>query len=189
LSRSRLLELVKKKRRHAGFFHWPERRVGEQHIVQLFSEAAHSAGEHGLTEIASTVIDPPDCEALGPSGERVGIEVTELVDQKLAGQRPIKIRPKFWDVSEVVARINHIVRRKDLKCAHVTDFSKLILLVHTDEMFLRGYPGDEILEGLRAETFDAPNHFDEVVFMVSYDARVRTYPWVRLALSQRTTGQ
>jgi hypothetical protein len=188
MSQSRLLELVKKRRRHAGAFHWPVRRVGERHIVQLFSEAARTAGEHGLTEIASTPIDPPDCEALGPLRERVGIEVTEFVDQELAGQRPMKIRPKFWEVPEVVARINSIIRRKDLKCANVTDFAKLILLVHTDEMFLRGYPGDEILEGLRAETFEAPDHFDEVVFMVSYDARVRTHPWVRLALSQRTAG-
>ncbi len=189
MSRSRLLELVTKKRRHAGFFHWPERRDGERHIVHLFSEAARSAGEHGLTELASATIDPPDCEALGLLGERVGIEVTELVDQELAGQRPMRFRPKFWEVSEVVARIKDIIRRKDLKCAHVTGFAKLILLVHTDEMFLRGYPGDEILDGLRAQTFEAPNHFEEVVFMVSYDARTRTYPWVRLVLSPRAAGQ
>src|SRR5262245_29247579 len=103
MGESRLLELVRKKRRHAGFFHWPERRDGERAIVELLSEAARLVGEPGLTEIESTTIDPPDCQALGPSGERVGIEVTEFVDQSLAGQRPMRARPKFWEVPEVVA--------------------------------------------------------------------------------------
>jgi hypothetical protein len=189
MAEGRVLELVRRKRRHAGFFHWPERREGERGIVRLFSEATRSAGEPGLTEIESTTIDPPDCVAIGSSRERVGIEVTELVDQRLAGQRPMKTRPKFWEVPEVVALVSKIIRRKDLKCAQVTGFARLILLIHTDEMFLRGYAGDEIIEGLKAATFEAPSHFAEVVFMVSYDARVRTYPWVRLALSQRAAGQ
>jgi hypothetical protein len=145
MAESTLLELIRRKRRHAAFFHWPLRRDGERGIVQLLSETARVAGEPGLTEIESTTIDPPDCKALGPSGERVGIEVTELVDQSVAGQRPMNTRPKFWEVPEVVTRISEIIRRKDLKWAHVNGFARLILLIHTDEMFLRGYAGDEIL--------------------------------------------
>jgi hypothetical protein len=145
-------------------------------------------GEEGLTHIASTTKDPPDCEAIGPAGERVGVEVTELVDQSLAGQRPMTTRPKFWEVPEVVTRLDEIIRRKDEKCRHVTGFARLMLLIHTDEMFLRGYAGDDIFEGVRDTVFDYPNRIDEAVFMVSYDARIQSYPFVRLKFSTRHAG-
>ena len=149
----------------------------------MFSQAAQARGETGLSEIRSMAKDPPDCEAIGSAGQRVGIEVTEFVDQSLAGQRPMTTRPKFWEAPEVQAKLNEIIRNKDEKCRHVTGFAKLMLLIHTDEMFLRGYAGDDILEGLKEVHFERPNNLEEVVFMVSYDPRIQSCPYVRLTLS------
>lgn len=186
---SRLRELLKKKRRHAGFFHWPARPAAERNIVRCFSESAQAQGEPGLSNIDSVRPDPPDCEAIDSHGRRVGVEVTEFVDQALAGQRPITTRPKIWESNEVVTRLAQIIEAKDRKCSDVAGFARLILLIHTDEMFLRGYAGGEILDAVRLAAFERPRHIDEVVFMVSYDARTQTYPFVRLQLSATISGQ
>ena len=185
MSNSRLLESVRKKRRHAGFFSWPDRSVAERSVVQLFSEAAEAIGEAGLTDVSSVVADPPDCEARGSRGERIGIEVTELVDQRLAGQRVLSTPPKFWEGEEVADRLGQIIEKKDRKCAQVRGFDRLMLLIHTDEVLLTGYAGDDVLEFVRQATFQCPRRFDEVVFMVSYDARLQTYPWVRLRFAKK----
>ena len=152
-------------------------------MVQLYSETVREAGELGLTAIASWSRDPPDCQAIGPKGERLGIEVTEFVDQRLAGQNPMKTRPRFWEIADVIVRLTEIIEKKNLKCAGVKGFDRLMLLIHCDEMFLRGYAGDDVLEGLRDTTFKQPSRIDEVAFMMSYDARIRSYPIIKLRLA------
>ena len=184
MSNQTLLEAVRRKRKYAGFFDWPDKRIKESAIVRLLSEGMEAKGEPGFVEVIPNEVDPPDCVGVTANGQHVGIEVTEFVDQELAerGQRLIG-QHRDWTIPDVIDRIQTIIDTKDLKCARPTIFPRLILLIHTDELFLRGSAGEPVLEALAVRIFHKPVHIDEVVFMVSYDPDLQTYPWVRLNLA------
>ena len=149
--------------------------------MQRLSEALQAAGEPGFVGVASEESDPPDSVAVTPEGERVAVEVTELVDQRMAaeGQRRPG-RHRDWSPEDTISRIQEIIDSKDLKCTGLKMYSRVLLLIHTDEMSLQGYAGDEVLAKVRDHVFRTPKNIDEAILLVSYDPRVRTYPYVRL---------
>ncbi len=70
-------------RPYAGYFAWrSDRTLEELGVVQTLHESLEHYGEAFFHSYSSRGFknDPPDCEALSASGERIAIEVTELVD-------------------------------------------------------------------------------------------------------------
>ena len=76
-------EDTKQIRKHAPYFALSkDNQLNEVEVVRVFNSELknwgvdhfHSIGARGLGK------DPPDCEAIDNGGERIGIEVTELVD-------------------------------------------------------------------------------------------------------------
>ena len=120
----------------------------------------------------------PDC-LTEMDGEKIGIEVTELVDTNGIKEHPDNPRyggpeqflrefaiplPRLWSSDKLEKELVAIVRRKDEK-GKSNSLSKQFLLIVTDE------PGlDEAIlsECLKAITLQQPRHFDGVYVMMSY---------------------
>jgi hypothetical protein len=185
----RIADALRRSRRYAGFFDWPYRPVKESSIVQRLSEGLQAAGEPGFVGVeAQWPNDPPDCVAVTETGERVAVEVTELVDQRMAalGRRVLGLHYD-WTPAKTILRLQTIVGKKDRHCFGLREYARVLLLVHTDEMLLRGYAGDAVWEAVAACTFRRPANIDEVIVLVSYDPRVGTYPFTRLKLGKDPT--
>src|SRR2546425_10336973 len=76
-------EALRRSRGHASFFEWaPNRDLEEWGVATHFRESLEHRGELLFDRIISRGRgnDPPDCEAVGPDGKPIAIEVTELVD-------------------------------------------------------------------------------------------------------------
>lgn len=156
-------------------------------MVQRYSEALQAAGELGFAGVQSQETDPPDCLAITNGGARVAVEVTELVDEDMvrtAQRLPGRFRD--WAPRDVIAKLQQIIDNKDLKCGGLAHYDRVLLLVHTDEVFIHGYSGDAVRDAVGAHVFRAPRHIHEVVLLVSYDPRVQTYPFTRLQLAPAT---
>src|SRR5690349_15183171 len=72
-------------RGYADFFGWPQSRdVEEYGVVSALAESRQASGALFFTRLLARGRgnDPPDCEAEDEVGNRIAIEVTELVDAK-----------------------------------------------------------------------------------------------------------
>ena len=68
-----------------SFFEWAlNRDLKEWGVADHFRESLEKRGEPAFSRLRSPGRgnDPPDCEAVGPNGESIAIEVTELVDPR-----------------------------------------------------------------------------------------------------------
>ena len=74
------LEELGRGRGYASFFQWPDRQVMERGIVADLLEFAPDDFPAPVQSISSVDQDPPDCLVVAGSS-RIGVEVTELVDQ------------------------------------------------------------------------------------------------------------
>lgn len=170
-------------RNYAAFFEWPDQANKERAIVRTLSGELSAAGQPAFNSVESVVADPPDCLATTEDGRRFAVEVTELVDEETVqrNQRtPHQVHQ--WEASDVIARIQAIIARKDGQCSGLRGYHYRLLVIHTDEPWLQTYSGDRIWSAIKAHTFAKPKNLDEVVVLVSYDARTRTYPLIPLAV-------
>lgn len=116
--------------------------------------------------------DPPDCRAL-ISGEVVGIEVTELVDDKLlkrnisARERndPSAVQYRIWDQELLVTELQKIIARKENGHWKGGPFARKILVIHTSEFTLTAKLVSELLVGQRFQT----QFFSDVVLALQYE--------------------
>jgi hypothetical protein len=177
---------MKPSRMYASFFDWPRKLVKEQGILRTFHEALLAAGENAFQSFTPSKTDPPDCTAIDGGGDKVGIEITELVSEE-AIRRNLDGDAVYrdWEQEQVIEALECIIRRKDQKCSNVSGFSRLLLLIHTDEPVIDYEVYQSVLEN---HAFQKPHRFDEVVLLFSYDPRRETYPYVRLRF-QALPGQ
>ena len=135
----------------------------------------------------STLNDPPDCVARDNSGKLVGIEISEFVDLKtVRDAQHNKAYPKYWDKQEIIERTQPIILKKDRKKFHGGPYSKNILIIFTDETFL---DPDDAIQYLKQHEFKSTNQIDEIYFLLSYDPRHNTYPYVKLKKSDNIRVQ
>ena len=72
-------------RQHAPYFALSaDKQENEVEVARVLREEMLRRGEESYDSIRSRRLgnDPPDCEAVSSNQERVGIEVTELVDEQ-----------------------------------------------------------------------------------------------------------
>lgn len=58
-----LKEKLKKVKKYAPFFDWPDKQIKERGILQSFIESRELAGQSVWKNIRNSEIDPPDCVA------------------------------------------------------------------------------------------------------------------------------
>jgi len=183
----RLRAILAKTRKYSSFWEWPDKEVKERGIVRDWIAAT---AQNELTGVASTDRDPPDCIAHDGDGGTVGIEVTELVDQRAVemNERATCLEDRVycaWTLQSVTERIEEIIRHKDSKAVHGGPYARLVLVIHCDEPIVVSpcFP----LDALGQHVFSQPERITEVYLLLSYrpdPPRQGYYPCVRFRLGK-----
>lgn len=194
--RRRLREGLLAKRDHAGYFNWnADRDLEELGVIQELWSSLDASGETFFEDFSlrGRDNDPPDLEALTLDGEKLAIEVTELVDgQAIQQDKFIKKQPgsswqdrlsvaAAWDDASVIDELQRLITAKDGK------FSKLLggpypggycVVIFTDEPDLSP---DKLKSVLRGATFLAEN-INKCLLLIGYQPFQQHLTYIDLAL-------
>ncbi len=172
-----------KQRGYAGFFGWPEKDVAEWGVVQSLSEAAVSEPGFPLFSLTRRKPgqDPPDCEAVDSSGQRVAIEVTELVEPRAIEEVKRSGVPgsvmALWERDHFLDRLGELMVTKDRKSLKGAPWDDYWILVHTDEPDL---DADKVGFWLSDARLPRLVQATRAYLLMSYDPRRGGYPYFRL---------
>ncbi|MEW6116752.1 MAG: hypothetical protein AB1553_07620 [Nitrospirota bacterium] len=176
-----LEQILQEQRKYAAFFEWPDKQSKECGIVQCLLESMEN---HGLAPFTGLRPGPspnhaPDCIAEDKSGETVAIEVTEFVSRKAIemNQRGKNVY-HYWKPDEVINEVKKIITQKDGVTYRGGPYSKIVLVIHTDEIALDHETYSTVLSGA---AFEAQT-IDGAFFLFSYRPQVKSYPHVQLNL-------
>ena len=180
-----LIEIIKRQRKHANFFEWPQKDTKELCILKCLIESLEKEGCSSYSDPHSSVKDPPDCIARDNSGKLVGIEISEFVDLKtVRDAQHNNDYPKYWVKQEVIDETQSIIQKKDRKKFHGGPYSTLVLIIFADETFL---DPDEVIPYLKQHEFERTNQIDEIYLLFSYDPRYHKYPYIKLKKADNIT--
>ncbi|MFL6643163.1 MAG: hypothetical protein ACJ8GM_02410 [Paraburkholderia fungorum] len=184
---SLMREARKKDRGYANFFSWSiDRDLEELGVVKSLHEVLARAGAAPFTDIASRGRgeDPPDCEARNASGQRVAIEVTELVNGKAiaAFKQGDRYAWASWTRDEFLTALAELIQNKDKR------FPKLkgapypggyVVVVHCDESELSAAEVAAFIEGAPRI---ACSYITQAYLLLSYDPALECCPHFLLRL-------
>lgn len=181
----RLKEAAQKSRGYADFFEWPDKGIKERGVVQSLFETIEKWDEKFFSELSTRGEgnDPPDCEAKDANDNRIGIEVTELVDSASIKNY---INTKYvnwatWDSSKLVEAINERISTKDTpEKVKGGPYHGYFLVIHTDEPELSYSRVNDMLNNI---TFPPPLMITRAFLLISYDPNLRLYPYLELEWS------
>jgi hypothetical protein len=173
-----------------GYWAWmKDKQVGEHGAAQEILTAAGIAFEGLISRDRGQ--DPPDCEAV-IDGKRVGIEVTELVDERTLGRsmKAIKEREQgrepekpeayvVWDRAMLLGELQKRIEDKDQGGQKGGPYHRYFLVICTDETFLNAANVEEWLTGA---VFQA-SRITDVLFGLSYHSSHQSCPVFPLRLS------
>jgi len=136
-----LQKAAQRKRFYCSYWDWHNKPVKELGILSDFLKVLKALGmESVFTSLRqrSQGEDPPDFEGQDNAGRTIGIELTELVDEKTVNKRQVdrRLEYKSYTPSEAIERIEQIIREKDVKCYRGGPYQRIVLLIFTDEYFL-----------------------------------------------------
>lgn len=166
------LKVVPTLRKYAGYRAWKrnQKAIPEIDVARNVAQYLGTQGDLALTNLRPAEHDPPDVLANDVAGRIVGIEIVELVDPSAVraneqrGDEPPVMR--FWTESEVLGRVDQLVKGKDGKKYLGGPFGRIIVAVHTDEPDVRY---DAYAPALRGLTIAGLKQVDEVYVVFSYD--------------------
>lgn len=181
-----VLEILRREalrgRKHTGDSSWHDRSPAGKALVErswlesLLKEL-DADGACPYAEPSASGEDWPDCEAvLSESGERVAVEVTEVV--RGSSLRPGG-RPEPWTREEFLEAVQLRLTEKDARGHHGGKYAEYMVLLHTDEMYLEER---WVREALRGSVFALPHGTIDVAYLIlGYVGGRRAY--FRLALA------
>jgi len=172
---SQMMQYVKKMkempRNHASFFEWPDKSIKEIGITQDLFTILEEYSEDYLVNVMPGE-DPPDVKVITSKGKTVGIEVTELVNQK-AIEYQIKNDPRYyeevvsWSKSSFNKKLSDIIFKKNILCENKGgNYDELSLLIFTDEPEL---DSDTIKSYLEGADLGSPKNFKNVYILTGYE--------------------
>lgn len=175
-----------KARGYADYFGWgTDRDIEEWGVVNSLSDSLALEGKQLFYQLKrrGRTNDPPDCEALNQTGQRVAIEVTELVDGKAI--QAFKSGASFdwnnWDQAKFITALAALITRKDARFVALKDppyNGGYYVVVFTDEPMLDRHTVEAYLKGFQ---FDQPQYITKAFLLVSYDPRVEKCPYYALS--------
>ena len=179
-----LYEDSEQSRKHDPYFTLSkDKQQNELEVAHLLNEELKNRGAKYFDSIVArdSGKDPPDCEAIGDDGERIGIEVTELVDEDsitsaISGKMIDQLLPK---PSEVIEKVSAMIRRKD--CAIVKDgpYDLYILIIYCDDPKFLAF---DIHNELRNSRFGPTKLTDHAYFFQYYNPWKKCCPYYELRL-------
>lgn len=183
----RIKQAIARGRGYADHFGWPPNRdLEEWGVVDTFCEAQKAKNQ--LFLIRSSVKsrgrgnDPPDCEAQDFQGNRIGIEVTELVDPTAI--EALKQKGVYewaeWDREKIIRAITERLDAKD-KVERIKGgpYATYVVIIHTDEPSLNVRDVSNLLKDTH---FPKRKRIGRAFLLLSYDPEVKTYPCLELDL-------
>ncbi len=174
-----------KKRGYSDFFAWPHnRQLEEWAVVDALKESLekanagffHSLVAHGRGN------DPPDCEAILQDGGKLGIEVTELVDEEaiMAFKNGLTSYSAEWNETKLT---DFLAKRLSVKDASKNikggPYELYVLVIYTDEPQLTYEFAEQVLSG---HIFKAYSLIDRAFLLMSYDEQYHSCPYIELTI-------
>jgi hypothetical protein len=160
----------------------------EADIVNYWLDVKEQVDEIRFESIRRNYTDPPDFIAFDQNNARLAIELTELVDQQtveLNEQENNYYRK--WNDEDLINKIEYLIHEKDGKSYHEGPYSKIILVIFTDEPTLSYKRCNQILNH---HTFTEVNQINETYLLFSYDPNfdedIYHLPFIKL-LIQKTS--
>ena len=124
-------------RRYAGFFDWPDKQVKERGIVHDWAASFFGFDDFPFQHLKSRHMneDPPDCEVTYPNGDKVGFEVTELVDEDsvMFWAQGKSSDYRLYEPAEISDLLDEILQEKDKKVYKGGPYASIYLIIHSDE--------------------------------------------------------
>lgn len=181
-------EARNKARGYADFFGWgSDRDIEEWGVVTSLSESLEYEGNNLFTSLKKRgrPNDPPDCEASDNNGNRIAIEVTELVDGKAiqAYKSGAVYEWADWDKDKFISSLGSLILRKDSRFLELKEppyEGGYFLVIFTDEPMLDRLTVESYLEGYK---FKKPEYLTRTFLLVSYDPGVEKCPIFELQFS------
>jgi hypothetical protein len=181
----RMREAQELSRGYADFFSWAtDRDLEEWGVVKLLDESLTAEKKSFFTHIKSRgrPNDPPDCEARTLKGERLAIEVTELVDEeairefKKAQREGNVLDWAEWSKEKFLSKLQNRLTEKDSRFPKLKDApyaGGYLVLVHTDEPELNI---EVVARYLQGHCFDTLKHITHAFLLLSYSRSIEQCP-------------
>ena len=161
-------------KRYASFFDWRDRQQAELGVVEELVSALADRGERRFSTPQSYKPDPPDCVCLNEDGQRVAVEVTEVVCSKAvsANAQGHEVY-RNWRPGELYEHLAQQLRAKDQKSFHGGPYREIVVCLFTDEPLLTI---NRVTKELEASVFGPYAQVTAAYLLVSYDPSSKTYP-------------
>jgi hypothetical protein len=185
----KILDILRRQRRYANFFEWPNKQRKELGVVEELlkamrlsgAETYHSPGFGPSPNVA------PDCIVVDNSGSSIAIEVCEFVSEEAIriNQKEIdviKAKYRDWLPNEVVEEVKAILMGKDGKTYHGGPYHKICILIFSDE---RVVTYGTCADVLKASEFGPFKNISEAYFMFSYDPGFGYCPYMKLTIRNK----
>jgi hypothetical protein len=134
----KLEEMLRRQRAYAGYFHSRGDQVGtERGVVDCWLQARFKIPEEHYTKLEPrpNPLDPPDVVLTDMKGQRIGIEVTELVDGPTisAWVKGIKADFKLYEKEEFFSLIRQRIENKSRSEFKDPPYAGKVLVIYSDE--------------------------------------------------------
>lgn len=171
------------RRKHASFWNFHKKSSKE---LGLFSEIFKNfESDYGSKVIGWGLCekDPPDVFADLVDGRKIGVEITELVNEAAidAQIKNLILYPKellSFGYDRACEEIRRIVEEKEEKLSLVLpSYDELVLLIHTDEFLLKP---EQFQPTVATQSFKAGRVFQTVYLLFSYEPDKGKCPLIKL---------
>jgi hypothetical protein len=172
-------------RGYASFFGWSiDRDQEELGAAKALAESLHLDGKlffHDL-KLRGRGNDPPDLEALSLLGERVALELTELVDgAAIQAYKAGRVRDwAKWDRKKFIDLVSSLLANKAKRFSKLKDPpypGGYVIVIFTDEPELTKQTVENYLEG---HTFSKSSDVSGSYLVLSYDPTLGHCPYFDL---------
>ncbi|HEY2988474.1 MAG TPA: hypothetical protein VGL11_12165 [Candidatus Binatia bacterium] len=175
----RAIEFLNAGRQYASFFEGPAKERKERAVAEEFIASLNADSGLGLSNLQLQRPDPPDLTCISARGERVAIEVAEVVCEEAVrrtahGEEVLRV----WRSGELSSSVTALLRRKDEKTFHGGPFEQIFVCLFTDEPMLTLESARAELDGAR---FGAFKQITGAFFLFSYQASTQSFPVIKLA--------
>jgi len=167
------MEYQASKPKYAPRFYWRGDQGQEEHFVMRdFLTALKANGELNFSKVRPFRPDPPDFIADATDGTTIAFELREFVSQEARRRTTEGERVMArWNDEQFFHSIDNIIREKDEKTFNGGPYSRIILLVPTDEYNITP---DMVERVFSARQFDKPRNITEGFLMM--DAVITRLP-------------
>jgi hypothetical protein len=160
-----MMELRAKVRRgYAPEFEWHEQGQEERFVMRDFLTALKAKSELDFSNVRPFKPDPPDFIADATDGKTTAIELCEFVSEE-AIRRTAKGENVMasWTDEQFFHAIERIIRGKDGKTFSGGPYSRIILIVPTDEPTITS---EVVKRVFAARQFDKPRNITDAYLMM-----------------------